>query len=123
MGPQQSLASLLATTLADLIDQHGVKPGEIAILTPGPTSNHPMARGGQIGGMTFSPAGADADGKLIFDSVRRFKGMDRPVVLIIDADKLVDPELTYVALTRPSLLLKVFGSAATLARLRAGPSI
>jgi len=47
--------------------------------------------------------------------------MDRPVVLIIDADQLVDPELTYVALTPPSLLLNVFGGAATLARLCAGP--
>jgi superfamily I DNA and RNA helicase len=80
-----------------------------------------MARAGQIGGMAFSPAGADAEGKVVFDSVRRFKGMDRPVVLIIDVDKLVDAELTYVALTRPPLLLKVFGSAAALARLRAGP--
>ena len=120
VGPHQSLESLLATTLADLMEQHGVKPGEIAILTPASTANHSMARGGRIGGVTFSSAGADADGKLIFDSVRRFKGMDRPVVLVIDADLLVDPEVTYVALTRPSLLLKVFGSAATLTRLRAG---
>jgi hypothetical protein len=123
IGPQQSLESLLATTLADLMDQHGVKPGEIAILTPAPATNHPIARSGRIGGVPFSPAGADADGELIFDSVRRFKGMDRPVVLIIDADQLTDPEITYVALTRPSLLLKVFGSAATLARLRAGPAV
>lgn len=122
VGPQQSLASLLASTLTDLIEQHGVKPGEIAILTPGTTANHPLARGGRIGGMEFSQAGARADGQLVFDSIRRFKGMDRPVVLVIDADTLIDPELTYVALTRPSLLLKVFGSAATLARLRAGPS-
>jgi superfamily I DNA and RNA helicase len=73
--------------------------------------------------VAFSPTGAGSDGKLVFDSVRRFKGMDRPVVLVIDADLLVDPELTYVALTRPSLLLKVFGSAATLARLRAGLTV
>ena len=123
VGPQQSLDTLLATTLADLLKQHGVRPGEIAILTPVSSINHPMARGGRIGGVPFSAAGADADGKLIFDTVRRFKGMDRPVVLVIDADKLVDPELTYVALTRPTLLLKVFGSAASLARLRAGRSV
>ena len=123
VGPQQSLDTLLATTLADLVNQHGVKPGEIAILTPVSTVNHPVTRGGRIAGLLFSAAGADADGKLIFDTVRRFKGMDRPVVLIIDADKLLDPELTYVALTRPSLLLKVFGSAASLARLRTGRSV
>ena len=123
VGPHQSLESLLATTLADLMDQHGVKQGEIAILTPASASNHSMARSGRIGGVAFGPTGADSDGKLIFDSVRRFKGMDRPVVLVIDADLLVDPELTYVALTRPSLLLKVFGSAATLTRLRAGLTV
>ena len=121
VGPQQHLEPLLAATLADLTEQHGVKLGEIAILTPLAAANHPMARNGRIGGTPFSPAGADADGKLVFDSVRRFKGMDRPVVLVIDADRLNDPELTYVALTRPSLLLKVFGSAATIARLKAGP--
>ena len=49
---------------------------------------------------------------------RALKG---PYGLQTHADRLNDPEMTYVALTRPSLLLKVFGSAATIARLKAGP--
>jgi hypothetical protein len=122
VGPQQSISSILATTLRDLINQHDVKLGEIAVLTPSSTSNHWISRAGEIGGFEFSPAGADSDGKLIFESVRRFKGMDRPIVLLIDADDLVDPELAYVALTRPSILLKVFGSQAALDRLRTGPT-
>mgnify|MGYP003113650198 CR=1 FL=1 len=120
VGPKESLNSLLATTLVELTNQHGVKLDEIAILTPLSAGNHSLARNGRIGGLPFKPAGADADGKLIFDSVRRFKGMDRPVVLIIEADRLVDAELTYVALTRPSLLLYVFGGAVAVERLRAG---
>lgn len=122
VSSQHSLKDLLEATLTELIDQHGVKPGEIAILTPATVVNHPVACNGGIAGLTFSAAGA-ADGKLVFDTVRRFKGMDRPVVLIIDADLLIDPEITYVALTRPSLLLKVFGSTATLTRLQAGAMV
>jgi hypothetical protein len=54
----------------------------------------------------------------VFDTVRRFKGLDRPVVILVDTEGLADAELIYVALSRPSVLLYVFGREPDLARLR-----
>jgi hypothetical protein len=60
---------------------------------------------------------------LVFDTVRRFKGLDRPVVLVVDAERLLDPELIYVALSRPAVLLYVFGPKQDLERLRTGQNV
>lgn len=118
VGTGVTQQAILSSTLNDLTTLHGVAPGDIAVLTPLPTTGHPVTRDGMISGYAISPAGARANGALIFDTVRRFKGMDRPVVVIIDAERLTDPELTYVALTRASLLLTVIGNETAIHNLR-----
>ncbi len=54
--------------------------------------------------------------------MRRFNGLDRPVALPTDVEELTDPEMAYVALTRPSVLLMVFGTQGAVGRIRVGPA-
>lgn len=118
LSPGQTQQSVLAETLHELMTLHGVAPGDIAVLTCLPVARHPDAPGGTIGNQPVLPAGERADGVVVFDTIRRFKGLDRPVVILIDIDRLSDPELTYVALTRASLLLSIIGAPAAMRALR-----
>lgn len=116
-SPKELRASL-AATLSDLLGTHKVDRRSIAVLTSGVAAGHHLAVGGRICDLPFAGADENSGDTLVFDTVRRFKGLDRPVVIVIDAERLTDPELIYVALSRPSVLLYVFGPDADLDRLR-----
>ena len=116
----KELRTGLTATLSDLLGTHGVERHSIAVLTAGVASDHPLARGGRLCDLPYKGADGNSGDTLVFDTVRRFKGLDRPVVIVIDAECLTDPELIYVALSRPSVLLLVFGPAEDLARIRNG---
>lgn len=55
---------------------------------------------------------------IVCDTVRRFKGLEAKCIIVIDIDHLLEPELIYVALSRPAVLLYVLGHAKDLARLK-----
>jgi len=61
-----------------------------------------------------------APGKVPFESIHRFKGLERPVVVLVDIGAYVEQdnaELLYVGLTRARLHLVVVGAKATIAAL------
>ncbi len=61
-----------------------------------------------------------ANGFVIVDTVRRFKGLERSVIVLLATPDLADDaELTYVALSRLRTHLIVFGQPGVLSRLRA----
>jgi hypothetical protein len=119
----KELRAGVAATLSDLLGTHKVDRWNIAVLTAGVAAGHPLVAGGRLCDLPFVSADENSGDSLVFDTVRRFKGLDRPVVIIVDADQLTDPELTYVALSRPSVLLYVFGPAADLDRIRGGREV
>jgi superfamily I DNA and RNA helicase len=90
------------------------------VLTAGRIDGHPLVQKGAISGIPCFRAGGEAEGHLVFDTIRRFKGLDRPIVLLIDVEELDGPELIYVGLTRPSVMMMVFGATAALEKLRKG---
>ncbi len=57
---------------------------------------------------------------IVFDTIRRFKGLDRPAVILVDADHVVETELAYVGLSRARVFLAIIGSKQDLDRLRQG---
>ena len=118
---KDELASMLKGTVGDLVGRQNVLPGDIAILTGGRLNGNAVVTGQAISEIPCSPAGKGSDGKLIFDTVRRFKGLDRPVVILIGIEELMEQELIYVALTRPTVLLIVIGSEAAIDRIKVGP--
>jgi hypothetical protein len=114
----KDLRAGLAAVLSDLLGTHKVDRGSIAVLTAGVTAGHPLVEGGRLCDLPFSAADENSGNNLVFDTVRRFKGLDRPIVIVVDAERLTDPETIYVALSRPSVLLYVLGPKEELERIR-----
>jgi superfamily I DNA and RNA helicase len=55
---------------------------------------------------------------VVVESIRRFKGLERPVVVLIELEAVLkEAERLYVGLTRARLHLVVLGRAGTLAEL------
>ena len=121
VGKGRDLNSRISTDLDDLIGRQGFEPGEIAVLTARGIDNHPFSATGRIGSYDVARADQWDLNQVIFDSVRRFKGLDRVIVLVIDVDELTEPELIYVALSRAKVLLKVFGRKSDIDRLKGAP--
>lgn len=92
-----------------------VTPEQIAILTGGGISSGTMPE--EIAGTATCRADDVRPNRIIFDTVRRFKGLSRPCVFLIDLDGLTDPELIYVAASRANVLLEIAGTAEDIARL------
>jgi hypothetical protein len=117
---KDELVAMVKGAVADLIERQKIPPGDVAVLTGGRMNGNPFGSGRTIAGVPFSPAGKGAEGKLIFDTVRRFKGLDRPVVLLVNVEELMEPEMVYVAVTRPTVLLMVFGTQTAVGRIKNG---
>jgi hypothetical protein len=89
-------------------------PGQIAVLT---------GRASDVDSGLFRIAGAEtcrADSfhteRIVFDTVRRFKGLSRPCVFVLGIEDILEPELVYVATSRANLLLEVAGTEEDLRR-------
>jgi superfamily I DNA and RNA helicase len=55
----------------------------------------------------------------VFESIRRFKGLESPVVLlVIDIDTVDKEELLYAGMTRAQVILEIFGPTPVVRRLR-----
>lgn len=100
-GPSD-LVSALSRLLHRLIQEEGVPPGDIAILAGHSLSHSGLDRGDRIGifPVTRDPAVAQL---VVVQTVHRFKGLERAVVVLVDVDDL-SPEhadqVMYVGLTR-----------------------
>lgn len=108
--------------ISELIKVHGLEPSDIAVLSGGAVDGHSIVRSGQIAGHPACRAGTATAGAIVFDTVRRFKGLDRQAIILVDPDRVDEPELAYVALTRPRVYLSVIGGAISLRKLQEGIS-
>lgn len=120
VAQHQTAESALSSVLSELTKQLDIDPKDIAVLTPRPRDNHPLVREETLCGFEVVAAGRRAKQGLVFDSIRRFKGMERKVVVLIEPEAVTDPEIAYVGLTRASLLLYVIGSQRHLDRIKTG---
>jgi len=93
-----------------LVHQEGVSPPDIAVLVPRSEDKAVFFPAGMIAGMRSHRCDATGDGSITLDSVRRFKGLERLVVILVVTDALIESEeKLYVALSRPRALLAVVG--------------
>ena len=114
----QQLSRVLVQKLKELVNKHEWSPGGTALLLP----NFELAEECRklVGrtDMEITDANEMAEDAVIIDTVRRFKGLERPVVLI--AFRTADRgaiEYAYVGLSRASSHLVVAGDAGILAWL------
>jgi len=93
----------------------------VAVLYGSSTSG-PLKRGDRIGSFWTTTDQHAEPSKVLLDSVRRFKGLERRAVVLAGIDRLpVEEEqaLLYVGLSRARTYLAVVGSEMVLQRIRA----
>ncbi|TAZ73770.1 DUF2075 domain-containing protein [Rhizobium ruizarguesonis] len=106
--------------VSDLIGSGQLESNDIAILTGGSREACALFSQEKIGGAYPTLAGQPkASNRIVCDTVRRFKGLEKKCVVLIDIDRIQGDELIYVGLSRPSVLLKVVGLPADIERLQA----
>ena len=101
--------------IAQMLRSGQVAPGQIAVLTGSSANLHVLPE--KIAGVETCRADSICPDQIVFDTVRRFKGLSRPCVFLLGLDGLTDPELVYVATSRANLFLELAGTAEDIARV------
>lgn len=103
-----------------LVFSEEVRADEIAVLLPDSDSVSEFEKLNRSS-LEFVQAERLRDNAVIVDTVRRFKGLERPVVLVLLPENSAQLcPLSYVAFSRASSLLFVAGTDRQIARARAG---
>ena len=105
-----------------LVREEGVPERDIAVLY-GSSVNGPVKRGEKVGTFFTTTDQVAEPQKVLLDSVKRFKGLERPVVILTGIDHLSPEEenaLLYVGLSRARVHLAVVAADRTLTRLGLG---
>jgi len=98
--------------LRRLIFTEEVDPGDIAVLVNGPSGRLAFLERCAGTSIPISDAEDVAREEVIVDTVRRFKGLERPaVIVVVTGDEMPRPELAYVAFSRAKAFLNVVSSS------------
>ena len=117
-SPLRSLTKLLHR----LINEEHVRPEEIAILTGRGQDSSAFAGTEQFGVFPCVPP-PGTPGKVVFETVRRFKGLDSQVVILVEMESVIgDSALMHVAITRARSHLVVIGSESVVQTIARGPT-
>jgi len=117
-----AIEGAVGEVLRRLLEAERVPLADIAVLL-GWSESSPLRKDTHIGAFPVTRDPAAEPGKVLLDSVRRFKGLERPVVILTAIDGLPPDEedaLLYVGLSRARVQLIVVATRATMERLRLG---
>ncbi|WOF16784.1 AAA family ATPase [Methanoplanus sp. FWC-SCC4] len=90
----------------DLIKNEKIFPEDIAVLASSSSEIKSIIPSGKIGDIITVEAGKSAEGFICADSVRRFKGLESSVIILIVSPELYSAdELMYVGITRARTML------------------
>ena len=122
VATERAALDMLSRSLHELVRDGGVRSDDVVVLVGRPPERSFVARQNSVGAFRLAAdddqVAAGRPNTIRVSSIHRFKGLERRVVILMDAEGLAD-ELMYVALTRARAHLIVIGSSATLARLSA----
>lgn len=114
-----ALRERLGEVVGRLCITERIPPEHVAILSGSDRSESQVRDISRISRFDTASADAPRVGELVVDTVRRFKGLERTVVLLVELAGILDStELLYVAVTRARLKLVIFGTANELAQIR-----
>jgi hypothetical protein len=118
-GTDPEIKSRINSCISRLISQERVKPADIAVLVYNRGQISRIEQNGHLAGKKYQPCDEHSDDKVVVDTIRRFKGLESPVVIIIVTPELIaDEELLYVALSRARSQLIILGNESVLNRLK-----
>jgi len=112
----------VSRVLHHLIRDNGVEPADIAVLM-GSTRSGSLRRGKRIGAFETTEDQTAEPSKVLLESIRRFKGLERLVVVLTAIDELTaddETALLYVGLSRARVHLVVIATEVTMSRLKLG---
>jgi hypothetical protein len=110
---REKLADTAYAELRRLINHEKVSPSDIAVLFPSADWFEPFRVAAARSGFEFASCDDLTTEHVIMDTVRRFKGLERPaVILVIAASDMVGPEMAYVGMSRPRTFLAVVATDA-----------
>jgi hypothetical protein len=116
---EAKIGDAMERTLKRLVGQEEFAPDDIAVLCANDRELGIFCRGGRIGSYVSTACDRPESGRLVADTVRRFKGLERRVVIVVATDAMTDDqELRYLALSRPRTHLIVIGTQRNLDRMR-----
>ncbi len=114
----------LEKIITRLVLAQKVAPADIAILTPKGSSSTTLQNLGALGTVTVAPYDERESDEVGWSTIRKFKGLESPIVIIVEVDDGVAQsdrlrELVYVGITRARDYLFVIGSRGALKNLKA----
>lgn len=105
----------LGKILRRYIEAERISPDEIAILAVSRRELDSIAPDGLIGGYPVAPAGQIRSDHLTLDTIRRYKGLDARIIILICSDNLIgEKELCYIACSRARTHLILMGADASI---------
>ena len=113
---QNQLRKAISDCVARLCSLDHMCPDDVVVLTPTYAEIEGVAPSNRLGGYRTVRCEQQSTGCIIVDSVRRFKGLERPVVVIAaTGETVINEELPYVALSRARTYLVIVGTEKVLA--------
>lgn len=122
-GDAREQARALSRVLHRLIREESVAPGTIAVLVSSRQAVPELVEDGRIGAFEVTTQHDDGTERVLIESVTRFKGLERDVVILMRLDPVEYLEyepMLYVAASRARLHLVVIGDEALVERFRGG---
>ncbi|MEY3895476.1 MAG: hypothetical protein RLZZ214_995, partial [Verrucomicrobiota bacterium] len=115
------LRERISQRIGVLLKAEKIEPANVAILVPALDNLDLLRHHGElkIGNYLVTDSETRRRDALVVDSIRRFKGLESPVVLLIVTGEIEKyQELLYTGISRAQVRLELFGPAHILKRLR-----
>ena len=114
-----TMGSVIDLKIRELIEKEGIAPPDIAVLTDLRSRFDQIAPDLRLGGVLCHRCEVSRSRGVILDTVRRFKGLESPVVILaLSRDWVTSIELMYVGLSRARVHLIVVGEEKDLEAVR-----
>ena len=104
----RAVRSVVGRVLHRLINDEGLKREDVIVLTATSVANSALADVERVGSFDLKVFGEEGAG-IAVESVWRFKGLERPAVIVIDITENTRDALRYVAMTRARSVLVMVG--------------
>jgi DNA helicase IV len=119
----EELALRISDCISRLVSLEHVPPDHIAVLVSTEKTIKGIAPSNRLGKFHTARCDERCEGRIVVETIRRFKGLERPIVVIsATSDTVIDRELPYVALSRARTHLVVVGTEKVLNRMRGMPA-
>ena len=109
----------LQTLVSNLIKKERINPEDIVVLADTKNTISEIIPTGNLAGKQGVTCERPAEDKIIIDTIRRFKGLESQIViLIVTSDVVLNEELLYVAISRARTQIFMIGEKLSLERIK-----